>query len=71
MAATAPQCFVIYRDGRGEWRWTLFAANSRKIADSAEGYVDRAGALHGISLVKGIAPVADVWNSTEQSWVTK
>lgn len=30
--------FKIYRDRKKEWRWTLYARNGRKIADSAEGY---------------------------------
>jgi len=30
--------FKVYKDRKGEWRWTLYAANGRKIADSAEGY---------------------------------
>jgi uncharacterized protein YegP (UPF0339 family) len=36
-----------------QWRWTLYAANHRKIADSGEGYHNKADALAGISLVKG------------------
>jgi len=30
--------FYVYRDNRGEWRWTLKAGNNRTIADSGEGY---------------------------------
>jgi uncharacterized protein YegP (UPF0339 family) len=66
----APQQFVVYRDSRGEWRWTLFAANSRKIADGAEGYVNKSDALSGIRLVASIAPHASVWNPTEGRWET-
>jgi uncharacterized protein YegP (UPF0339 family) len=49
--------FKIYRDKAGYWRWTLRAANHEKVADSAEGYVNRAGCLHGIDLVKS------AWNA--------
>jgi uncharacterized protein YegP (UPF0339 family) len=28
----------IYKDRKGEWRWTLYASNGRKLADSGEGY---------------------------------
>jgi uncharacterized protein len=28
----------IYKDKRGEWRWTLFAGNGKKLANSGEGY---------------------------------
>ena len=30
--------FTIYKDKKGEYRWTLRARNSKKIADCAEGY---------------------------------
>jgi uncharacterized protein len=45
--------FTVYKDHANGWRWTLFAANNRKIADSGEAYVERAGALWGIGLVVG------------------
>ena len=44
--------FVLYRDTASQWRWTLYGANNRKIADSGEGYLDKADAQHGIDLVK-------------------
>ena len=34
--------FHIYRDAKGEYRWRLRAANGKVIADSGEGYVDKA-----------------------------
>ena len=33
--------FWIYQDAQTEWRWTLSAANNKKIADSGEGYSNR------------------------------
>lgn len=45
--------FVLYRDIASQWRWTLYAANGKKIADSGEGYWNKADAQHGINLVKG------------------
>jgi uncharacterized protein YegP (UPF0339 family) len=50
--------FVIYKDTANYWRWTLYAANHRKIADSAESYYNKADCLAGIELVKrsGSAP---------------
>jgi uncharacterized protein YegP (UPF0339 family) len=30
--------FTIYQDIAGGWRWTLYAENNRKIADSGESY---------------------------------
>ena len=49
--------YYIYRDRAGEWRWYLQAANGRKIADSGEGYTNKADCQHGITLVKGSAMV--------------
>ena len=39
--------FTIYRDAANAWRWTLYADNNRKIADSGEGYVEKAGGRMG------------------------
>jgi uncharacterized protein YegP (UPF0339 family) len=44
--------FALYKDIAGYWRWTLYAANNRKIADSGEGYVNKGDAQGGIALVK-------------------
>jgi uncharacterized protein YegP (UPF0339 family) len=43
--------FVLYRDTAGYWRWTLYASNNRKIADSGEGYFNKSDAQHGTGLV--------------------
>ena len=53
--------YYVYRDRVGDWRWHLKAANGRIIADSGEGYANRADCLAGIALVKGssAAPVYD------------
>lgn len=45
--------FYIYRDASNQWRWTLYSANQKKIADSGESYWNKADCQHGISLVKG------------------
>jgi uncharacterized protein YegP (UPF0339 family) len=64
-----PKQFVLYRDARGEWRWSLYAPNSRKIADSAEGYLHRQDAIHGARLVAGIAADAPIWEPAAGAWV--
>jgi uncharacterized protein YegP (UPF0339 family) len=54
--------FTLYKDQGGYFRWTLFAANHRKIADSAEGYYNKLDAQAGIDLVKSTnyaTPVID------------
>jgi uncharacterized protein len=43
--------FYLYKDVQGFWRWTLEAANNRKIADSGEGYYNEQDCLHAIGLV--------------------
>lgn len=45
--------FTIYKDVAAYWRWTLYAANHRKIADSAESYINKANYQAGSALVKG------------------
>lgn len=68
--ANEPKQFVLYRDSRNEWRWTLYAANGRKIADSAEGYFNRVDAIHAIRLVSSVATGAQIWDPALGSWVT-
>lgn len=43
--------FTVYPDPQGFWRWNLKAANNRIIADSGEGYVNRADCINGVALV--------------------
>lgn len=51
--------YETYIDAASEWRWRLWAANNRIIADSGEGYARKQDCLAGIALVKrsGNAPV--------------
>lgn len=37
----------------GEWRWTLYSDNHKKIADSGESYINKQDCIKGINLVKG------------------
>ena len=48
--------YKLYKDRINQWRWTLYAANHRKIADSGEGYFNKIDAVGAINLVKGSAP---------------
>jgi len=36
--------FIVSKDRKGEFRWTLYASNGRKIAVSGEGYKRRSHA---------------------------
>jgi len=53
--------FVLYRDVANQWRWTLYASNKRKIADSGEGYWNKSDAIHGIALVKNTTVTTPVY----------
>tara|TARA_R110000824_G_scaffold401715_2_gene614089 strand:- start:89331 stop:89519 length:189 start_codon:yes stop_codon:yes gene_type:complete len=61
MKGTKTMYYEMYKDVSGYWRWRLIAANGRIVADSGEGYHNRADCLHGISLVKSAynAPVRE------------
>ena len=48
-----PNYFHIYRDAASQWRWTYYSGNHEKIANSGEGYWNKADCLYAISLVKG------------------
>lgn len=53
--------FVIYKDTAGQWRWRLFAANNRIVADSAEGYNNKQDCINGINLVKSTNAATPVY----------
>lgn len=36
---------TVYQDDAGEWRWRRRSANGRTVADGAEGYARKDGAL--------------------------
>lgn len=52
--------FEIYKDKKGEWRWTLKARNGKKIADSAEGYKQRGKCMRPILRIKAVFNYFDV-----------
>lgn len=56
MAAT----FELYKGSADEWRWRLRHENGNIIADSGEGYHNKADAMNGIDSVKENAPSAPV-----------
>ena len=53
--------YYLYKDASNQWRWRYVASNGRTIADSAEGYWNKADALNGISMMKAsyTAPVKE------------
>ncbi len=52
--------FVIYRDAKGEFRWTLRGRNWETMADSGEGYVSKSGCEAAVARVKAQVPSATV-----------
>jgi uncharacterized protein YegP (UPF0339 family) len=44
--------YEYYQDTRGEWRWTLYAANGEPIAVSSQSYKALGDCLHGIEVNK-------------------
>ncbi|KAF1710237.1 YegP family protein [Pseudoxanthomonas sacheonensis] len=61
--------FNLYKDVKGEWRWQLVAANHKDIvADSAEGYKNRADAVNGINLVRATAKTTRVFDRAKNDW---
>ena len=53
--------YHVYRDSISQWRWYLLAGNNRKIANSGEGYHNKADCIAAINLVKssGSAPIKE------------
>jgi uncharacterized protein len=53
--------YHLYRDSAQQWRWYLLAVNNRKIANSGEGYHNKADCVAAIALVKGsgAAPIIE------------
>jgi uncharacterized protein len=54
--------YYVYRDSINQWRWYLMAANNRKIANSGEGYHNKADCYAAIALVKGsyASPIKEI-----------
>nr|WP_136716225.1 HVO_2922 family protein [Halorientalis salina] len=52
--------FELFEDNAGEWRWRLRHSNGNIIADSGEGYTEKANAKKGIRSVKTNAPDAAI-----------
>ena len=52
--------FEVFKDAKGEFRWRLKATNGKIIADSGEGYKNKADCTHGIDLLKEGAAKATV-----------
>lgn len=52
MADRTYPSYWMYKDNRGEWRWTYEASNGKTIAVSSESYVRRADCERSIEIMK-------------------
>ena len=56
--------FKVYQDVQKQYRWTLYASNGRKLADSGEGYNNKNDCLSAIQSIKNGAATAPVEDTT-------
>ena len=56
--------FELYKDRAGEFRWRLVHRNTNIIADSGEGYHNKADAINGIESVQENSPTAPIEDLT-------
>jgi len=53
----------VWKSKGGTWYWTAFAKNGATVADSAEGYVSKAGAVDGL---EATAQEMVKWHAAQQ-----
>jgi uncharacterized protein len=56
--------FQVYRDAKKEYRWRLYAVNDKIIADSGEGYHNKADCLGMIEYIQKCGAAAKVQDLT-------
>lgn len=44
--------YRIYKDSQNQWRWRYVSANGNTIADSGEGYHNKADCQRGVEIMK-------------------
>lgn len=52
MTSRSYPSYWLYKDGKGEWRWTYHGKNCEEIAVSSESYKRRADANRSIEIMK-------------------
>lgn len=52
--------FVLYRDAKKEYRWRLIATNGNFVANSGEGYKNKADCLATLASIKKAAAEAPI-----------
>lgn len=56
--------YWLYKDNRGEYRWSYDAINGRTIAVSSEGYARKADCLRSIDIMKA-SNGSPIWMPTD------
>ena len=51
--------FIVYQDGRGEWRWQICARNGKIIADSGESYKRRGDCVRMCKRINMTFPIRE------------
>ncbi len=64
MAVRTYPSYWMYKDARGEWRWSYEASNAKTIAVSSEGYQKRSDCERSIEIMKS-SHSSPVWFPTE------
>jgi uncharacterized protein len=64
MSARPYPSFLIYKDAKGEFRWRYQASNTKVIADSGEGYKNKADCQNGINLVMA-SQNSEIWETQD------
>ena len=61
--------YEVYKSG-AQYRWRLWSANNRIVADSGESYVNKADCLNGITIVKGLTSLTqfDFYTDASGGW---
>ena len=59
--------FYIYKDAKNEFRWRLSGGNGKILADSGEGYHNKADCRHAIDLIRQDAPTCMIVDITEKT----
>lgn len=60
--------FVIYRDDAGAWRWTLFAPDHQRLAESSGSFPGKETCIQHVRDVPVVAFGARIWNEDVQQW---
>ncbi len=50
----------LYKDNKGEWRWTIFSGNGKIVGASSEGFKRKFGAVHNYRTLRLLMSIASL-----------